>query len=63
MSRCPLRLRPPALWIVVIRFQQVKDFGDHGKANVASIVLGFISSVGISVLGNFQVTRIYSRIY
>lgn len=45
-----------ALWIVVIRFQQVRDFGDHGKANIVSIVLGFISSVGISVTGNFQVT-------
>ncbi|KAM7372284.1 hypothetical protein PAMP_009463 [Pampus punctatissimus] len=43
-----------ALWIVVIRFQQVRDYGNHGKANIASIVLGFISSVGISVVGNFQ---------
>ncbi|XP_068435521.1 modulator of macroautophagy TMEM150B [Clinocottus analis] len=43
-----------ALWIVVIRFQQVRDCGDHGKANAASIVLGFISSVGISIIGNFQ---------
>ncbi|KAM8723099.1 modulator of macroautophagy TMEM150B isoform 1-T3 [Acanthopagrus schlegelii] len=49
-----------AVWIVVIRFQQVKDFGDHGKANVASIVLGFISSVGISVLGNFQPSVVQS---
>ncbi|KAM9844003.1 modulator of macroautophagy TMEM150B [Aulostomus maculatus] len=43
-----------ALWIVVIRFQQVRDYGHHGRANIASIVLGFISSVGISVTGNFQ---------
>ncbi|XP_026181507.1 modulator of macroautophagy TMEM150B [Mastacembelus armatus] len=43
-----------ALWIVVIRFQQVRDYGDHGKANIASIVLGFISSLGISLIGNFQ---------
>ncbi|KAK2833728.1 hypothetical protein Q5P01_017617 [Channa striata] len=43
-----------SIWIVVIRFQQVKDYGDHGKANVASIVLGFISSLGISIIGNFQ---------
>ncbi|XP_053194832.1 modulator of macroautophagy TMEM150B [Scomber japonicus] len=43
-----------ALWIVVIRFQQVRDYGNHGKANIASIVLGFISSLGISLLGNFQ---------
>ncbi|XP_067331966.1 modulator of macroautophagy TMEM150B isoform X2 [Channa argus] len=43
-----------SLWIVVIRYQQVQDYGDHGKANIASIVLGFISSIGISVIGNFQ---------
>ncbi|XP_056144666.1 modulator of macroautophagy TMEM150B [Lampris incognitus] len=44
------------LWIVVIRFQQVRDYGDHGKANISSIVLGFISCIGISILGNFQQT-------
>lgn len=51
-----LCLCPSAWWIVVIRFQQVRDFGNHGKANKASIVLGFISSLGISIIGNFQVT-------
>ncbi|KAF7648677.1 hypothetical protein LDENG_00153260, partial [Lucifuga dentata] len=43
-----------ALWIVVIRFQQVRDYGNHGKVNIASIILGFISSIGISIIGNFQ---------
>ncbi|KAM4635324.1 modulator of macroautophagy TMEM150B [Polymixia lowei] len=43
-----------ALWVVVIRFQQIRDYGCHGKANIASFVLGFISSVGISIIGNFQ---------
>ncbi|XP_029294398.1 modulator of macroautophagy TMEM150B [Cottoperca gobio] len=43
-----------ALWIVVIRFQQVRDYGNHGKVNTASIVLGFISSLGTSIIGNFQ---------
>ncbi|XP_029913271.1 modulator of macroautophagy TMEM150B [Myripristis murdjan] len=43
-----------ALWVVVIRFQQIRDFGYHGKANKISIVLGFISTFGISILGNFQ---------
>ncbi|KAJ0058190.1 hypothetical protein NL108_009066, partial [Boleophthalmus pectinirostris] len=42
------------LWIVIIRFQQIRDFGDHGKANMLSMILGFISCVGVSVLGNFQ---------
>ncbi|XP_058509616.1 modulator of macroautophagy TMEM150B [Solea solea] len=43
-----------ALWVVVIRFQQVRDCGGHGKVNITAIVLGFISSIGISVIGNFQ---------
>lgn len=51
-----LCLCPSAVWIVVIRFQQVRDFGDHGTANILSIVWGFIACIGISVLGNFQVT-------
>uniref|UniRef100_A0A673YME1 Transmembrane protein 150B n=1 Tax=Salmo trutta TaxID=8032 RepID=A0A673YME1_SALTR len=43
-----------ALWVVVIRFQQVRDYGQNSKVNIASIVLGFISCVGISIIGNFQ---------
>uniref|UniRef100_A0A3B4E1B9 CWH43-like N-terminal domain-containing protein n=1 Tax=Pygocentrus nattereri TaxID=42514 RepID=A0A3B4E1B9_PYGNA len=43
-----------ALWIVIIRFQQVRDLGCASRVNTCSIVLGFISSIGISVLGNFQ---------
>ncbi|XP_051994428.1 modulator of macroautophagy TMEM150B-like [Xyrauchen texanus] len=43
-----------ALWIVSIRFQQVRDLGCASPTNTASLVLGFISSIGISVLGNFQ---------
>ncbi|CAL1588830.1 unnamed protein product [Knipowitschia caucasica] len=42
------------LWIVALRFQQVRDYADHGKANTLSAVLGFLSCVGVSVLGNFQ---------
>ncbi|KAL7850442.1 hypothetical protein SRHO_G00197910 [Serrasalmus rhombeus] len=37
-----------------IRFQQVRDLGCASRVNTCSIVLGFISSIGISVLGNFQ---------
>ncbi|XP_032393469.1 modulator of macroautophagy TMEM150B [Etheostoma spectabile] len=51
-----------ALWIVLIRFQQVRDYGNHGHANTASIVLGFISSVGISIVGNFQ-QSVFERIH
>ncbi|XP_078126596.1 modulator of macroautophagy TMEM150B [Sander vitreus] len=43
-----------ALWFALIRFQHVRDNGNHGKANTASIVLGFSSSVGLSIVGNFQ---------
>uniref|UniRef100_A0AAY4ANY9 CWH43-like N-terminal domain-containing protein n=1 Tax=Denticeps clupeoides TaxID=299321 RepID=A0AAY4ANY9_9TELE len=43
-----------AMWIVVIRYQQILDLGGGRHANTASLVLGFISSIGISVLGNFQ---------
>ncbi|KAJ8371449.1 hypothetical protein AAFF_G00310480 [Aldrovandia affinis] len=43
-----------ALWIVVLRFQQIRDYGQNSKVNIASMVLGFISALGISVIGNFQ---------
>ena len=44
------------MWIVVIRYQQVRDLGDQcRRANLAALVLGLISSIGISILGNFQV--------
>lgn len=42
------------VWVVVIRFQQVRDYGDHGKANILAIILGFLSCLGVSLLGNFQ---------
>ncbi|XP_066499191.1 modulator of macroautophagy TMEM150B [Hoplias malabaricus] len=43
-----------ALWTVIIRFQQVRDLGCASRVNTCSLVLGFISCIGISVLGNFQ---------
>ncbi|KAG9340352.1 hypothetical protein JZ751_021465, partial [Albula glossodonta] len=43
-----------ALWIVILRFQQIRDYGQDSKVNIASLVLGFVSATGISVLGNFQ---------
>lgn len=42
------------IWVVVLRFQQIRDFGLNTKVNIASLVLGFISALGISILGNFQ---------
>ncbi|KAK2916036.1 hypothetical protein Q8A67_000410 [Cirrhinus molitorella] len=43
-----------ALWIVTVRFQQIRDLGCASYLNTAGLVLGFISSIGISILGNFQ---------
>ncbi|XP_056090605.1 modulator of macroautophagy TMEM150B [Rhinichthys klamathensis goyatoka] len=43
-----------ALWIVTIRFQQIRDLSCASHLNTAGLVLGFISSIGISILGNFQ---------
>ncbi|XP_030591325.1 modulator of macroautophagy TMEM150B [Archocentrus centrarchus] len=42
-----------ALWVVVICFQLVRDYGDHRKASISSIVLGF-SPPWESVIGNFK---------
>ncbi|XP_035254512.1 modulator of macroautophagy TMEM150B isoform X2 [Anguilla anguilla] len=47
------------IWVAVLRFQQIRDFGLNSKVNTASLVLGFISALGISVLGNFQVWLTY----
>ncbi|XP_026994932.1 modulator of macroautophagy TMEM150B isoform X1 [Tachysurus fulvidraco] len=43
-----------AMWVVIIRFQQVRDLNCASRVNTASLILGFISSIGISILGNFQ---------
>lgn len=43
-----------ALWIISIRFQQIRDFGSASRTNTAGLVIGFVSSIGISILGNFQ---------
>uniref|UniRef100_A0A3Q3GF33 Transmembrane protein 150B n=1 Tax=Kryptolebias marmoratus TaxID=37003 RepID=A0A3Q3GF33_KRYMA len=42
--------------VVVIRFQQAKDFGYEGRANVAGLWMGSISAVGLSLTSNIQVT-------
>ncbi|XP_062387555.1 modulator of macroautophagy TMEM150B-like isoform X2 [Sardina pilchardus] len=43
------------IWIVVIRYQQVRDLCYRcRRTNLLALVLGFISSIGVSILGNFQ---------
>ncbi|KAM8845395.1 modulator of macroautophagy TMEM150B isoform 1-T3 [Spinachia spinachia] len=54
-----LRRCLPGLCIVALRFKQVRDQGVHRNANVAGLVLGLISSMGISIVGSFQVTTFY----
>ncbi|XP_069494362.1 modulator of macroautophagy TMEM150B [Ambystoma mexicanum] len=43
-----------AVWVTFIRFQQVRDLGCHSRLNIASAVLGVLSALGISMVGNFQ---------
>lgn len=42
--------------VALIRFKQAADFGYKGKANVAGFWLAFVSGIGLSITGNFQVT-------
>nr|XP_014342948.1 PREDICTED: transmembrane protein 150B isoform X2 [Latimeria chalumnae] len=45
------------VWISLIRYQQIKDYGCHSRINTASLILGCISALGISIVGNFQQTN------
>ncbi|MGH0156773.1 UNVERIFIED_CONTAM: hypothetical protein FKN15_066149 [Acipenser sinensis] len=53
-----LKRKPKTLgvmvWITLMRFQQIKDSGQHSRTNTASLVLGLICSLGTSFVGNFQ---------
>ncbi|XP_078511173.1 modulator of macroautophagy TMEM150B isoform X1 [Lissotriton helveticus] len=42
------------VWVAFIRYQQVRDLGCHSHLNTASTVLGVLSALGISMVGNFQ---------
>lgn len=48
------------VWVVCVRFQQVRDLGGGCRVNTASLVLGCISSIGVSILGNFQQSVVLS---
>ncbi|KAL2100653.1 hypothetical protein ACEWY4_002414 [Coilia grayii] len=42
------------IWVVVIRYQQVRELGDKSRrANLAGLVLGFITAAGVTLLGSF----------
>ncbi|XP_077115657.1 modulator of macroautophagy TMEM150B [Ranitomeya variabilis] len=42
------------VWICVIRFQQIRDYGCHSHVNSVGLALGFLCALGTSMVGNFQ---------
>ncbi|KAM4652177.1 modulator of macroautophagy TMEM150B-B-like [Discoglossus pictus] len=42
------------LWIVVMRFQQIRDYGCHCHLNSASLAAGLFVALGTYIVGNFQ---------
>ncbi|KAG8568035.1 hypothetical protein GDO81_013867 [Engystomops pustulosus] len=42
------------VWVCVIRFQQIRDYGCHSCVNSLSLALGFLCALGTSMVGNFQ---------
>ncbi|XP_029440619.1 modulator of macroautophagy TMEM150B isoform X2 [Rhinatrema bivittatum] len=45
------------VWISLIRFQQIRDYGCHSRLNTASLILGLLTTLGTSMVGNFQQTN------
>ncbi|KAM9299056.1 modulator of macroautophagy TMEM150B [Gastrophryne carolinensis] len=43
-----------AVWICIIRFQQIRDYGYHSHLNSASLAMGLLCALGTSIVGNFQ---------
>ncbi|KAF7220808.1 modulator of macroautophagy TMEM150B isoform X1 [Nothobranchius furzeri] len=48
-----------ALMTVAIRYKQIQDYGCHGKVNVASVVVGSLAPIGLSVTSNFEASVFY----
>ncbi|XP_056398273.1 modulator of macroautophagy TMEM150B isoform X2 [Hyla sarda] len=42
------------IWIIVIRFQQIRDYGCHSHVNSVGLAMGFLCALGTSLVGNFQ---------
>ncbi|XP_078286784.1 modulator of macroautophagy TMEM150B [Rhinoraja longicauda] len=48
------------IWVCIIRYQQVVDYGYQSSLNILSLVAGCLCGVGGSLVGNFQtVNQIY----
>ncbi|XP_030051270.1 modulator of macroautophagy TMEM150B [Microcaecilia unicolor] len=45
------------LWISFIRYQQIRDYGCHCRLNTVSLILGMLTILGTSMVGNFQQTN------
>ncbi|KAM4652176.1 modulator of macroautophagy TMEM150B-like [Discoglossus pictus] len=42
------------IWVVVLRFQQIRDYGCHSLLNSVSLATGILCALGTSLVGNFQ---------
>ncbi|XP_075694966.1 modulator of macroautophagy TMEM150B [Rhinoderma darwinii] len=42
------------LWICIVRFQQIRDYGCHSHVNSVGLAMGFLCALGTSMVGNFQ---------
>ncbi|XP_056400752.1 modulator of macroautophagy TMEM150B-B-like [Hyla sarda] len=45
------------IWIIVIRFQQIRDYGCCSPVNSWGLAIGFLSALGTSIVGNFQTSN------
>ncbi|XP_043535658.1 modulator of macroautophagy TMEM150B-like [Chiloscyllium plagiosum] len=45
------------IWVCVIRYQQVIDYGYQSALNIVSLVTGCLCAIGGSLVGNFQELR------
>ncbi|XP_053547013.1 modulator of macroautophagy TMEM150B-like [Bombina bombina] len=43
-----------AVWILVMRFQQIRDYGCHSHLNSVSLAIGCFCALGTSLVANFQ---------
>uniref|UniRef100_A0A8C5MTB1 Transmembrane protein 150B n=1 Tax=Leptobrachium leishanense TaxID=445787 RepID=A0A8C5MTB1_9ANUR len=49
-----------AIWICIMRYQQIRDCGHSSHLNTASLAMGIITAIGTSIVGNFQQSFVIS---
>ncbi|XP_025053390.1 modulator of macroautophagy TMEM150B isoform X1 [Alligator sinensis] len=42
------------VWISVLKYQHVREYGCHSALNTTGLVLGLLCALGASIVGNFQ---------